>query len=436
MIEAKLTMTLYRRVNLFVRSSAFKSAGIYTFSNFFAKSVGFLLLFIYSNPYYLSVDENGLLSLFSSSIMMFMPFLALGTVHSTNVEFFKLEKNEFKNFFTSGFVVPIIMMVIGFLCMYYFRKELNHACGFPIIFIFIVPILTFLNFCNDQFVSLIRNNDEPVTYFKVSMLRLIIEAGLSLILVVNFSWGWKGRVAGMVIACFVLFFAALNYFRKKNYLFGKIKKHFLKGELLYALPIIIMQVSFFCLYSSDKFFLSYFSSNTDVGIYGYACAFAAILTIACSAVLSYVTPKVYLCLSEATVDYKQIRKYLIYYVGFCFATLVGIILITPILYKYFINSKYFPGLHYLFLIAIGYLFWNISSFFYSFMLFKKQKKKIILLALLSIVVSLTSNYLFIKHWSSMGAAISICVSYFLIFIITLISFSKDVRLLFKINKMG
>ena len=424
-------MNLSKKTSNFVHSPAFKSAGIYTFSNFFAKSVGFLLLFIYSNPYYLSVGENGLLNLLSSSIMMFMPFLALGTVHSTSVEFFKLKKDEFKDFFTSGFVIPIIIMVIGFIGMYYFKNELNHAYDFPTSFIFIIPLLTFLNFCNDQFVNLIRNNDEPVTYFKVSMLRLIIEAGLSLLLVISFSWRWKGRVAGMTSACFVLFFAALMYFKKKDYLFGKIKKHFLKQELIYAFPIIIMQISFFCLYSSDKFFLSYFSNNTDVGVYGYACAFSAILTIACSAVLSYVTPKVYMCLSEIAINYKQIRKYLIYYVGFCFATLLGIVLITPILYKYFINSKYHPGLNYLFLIAIGYFFWNISSFFYSFMLYKKQKKKIITLSIISIIVSLVSNYLFIKQWNSTGAAISISVSYFIIFIVTLISFSKEVNLLFK-----
>lgn len=423
-------MKFYNKLNGFIKSPAFKSAGVYTFSNFFVKTAAFILLFVYSNPKYISVHENGLLNLLSSSVFILMPFLSLGIVQSTSVDFFKFKKKEFSNFFTTGFVMPVIAMVLGFAGLYFFRNELKATYDFPLSFTFIIPVLAFLGFCNEQYVSLIRNNEEPFTYFKASMLRLFIEISISVTLVVGFAWRWEGRITGIMVANTVLFVVAFFYFRKKGYLFGKVKKVYIKEELIYGLPIIVMQCSTFCLSSSDKFFLSYFSNNDVVGIYGYACVFAAVVTIACSALISYVMPKIYLCLSEPVVNFKQIRKYFKFYAGGSFAALTGIIILTPLLYKYFINSSYYPGLKYMYLIAIGYCLWSITYFFYSFMLYNKQKKKILMLSLASICISLSCNYFFIKHWNAAGAALSVCVSYFIVLVVTLLASYKNVRFIF------
>lgn len=429
-------MKVFEKLRYFIKGDAFKSAGIYTFSNFFGKAVGFLLVFIYSNPKYISVDENGLLNLLNSSTLILMPFLSMGIVQSTSVDFFKLNKEDFRDFLTSGFVMPLIVMLLSFAGLYLFKDKLESGYNFPASFVFVIPVITFFSFCNEQFVSLIRNNDEPFTFFKASMLRLFLEIGISITLVVAFAWRWQGRVTGMIAAQFTLAIVAYLYFKKKGYLFGKIKKNYLKAELLYALPMIVMQCSIFCLSSSDKFFLSYFSDNKIVGIYGYACIFAAIVTIGCSALLNYVMPKIYSALSQPVVNYTKVRKYLKFYALVSFSILVIVVAITPVLYKYFINNSYYPGLKYIYIIGMGYFFWGITSFFYSFMLYNKQKAKIVLLSVFSICISFTSNYFFIKNWGLPGAALSVLISYFIVLIVTLLASAKDVKFLYSANKMA
>jgi O-antigen/teichoic acid export membrane protein len=232
------------------------------------------------------------------------------------------------------------------------------------------------------------------------------------------------------VANSVLFVVAYMYFRRKGYLFGVIKKKYLKSELQYAVPIIVMQCSIFSLASSDKFFLSYFSTNNVVGIYSYACVFAAVVTIACSSLMGYIMPRIYSCLAAPVIDYPQIRKYFFFYVGGCFTVLVAIIAFTPFMYKLFINDSYHSGLQYMYLIAIGYFIWSVINFFYSFLLYNKQKKRILVLSLISIAINLTSNYFLIKKWGAGGAALSVCLSYFLVLVTTLIMSYKNVRLLF------
>jgi O-antigen/teichoic acid export membrane protein len=421
---------MIQKVYSLINSPAYKKAGIYTFSNFFIKGTSFLLLFIYSNPKYLSVYENGLLSLLTSSVFILMPFLSLGIVQSTSVDFFKLKSNEFKDFFTTGFVMPVCIMFLAFGGLFFFSKDLKNAYDFPLSFVLIIPVLTFLNFCNEQFLTVVRNNDEPITFLKAALLRLFIEISISLTLVVVFFTGWQGRVTGIITANTVLIFVAFFYLKKKNYLFGKIKKTYLRQELLYSFPIIVLQCSTFCLFYSDKFFLSYFSDNGDVGVYSYACVFAAVVTLGSSALLYYVMPKIYSLLSEQEVNYKQIRKHFVFYVGNCFILLICVLTLTPLLYKYFINSSYHPGLKYFYLIATGYFFWSATYFFYTFMFYKKHKKVILLLSLISIFISITNNYFFIKNGHTYGAALSVCISYFLVLVVTVSANLNNIRAMF------
>jgi len=421
---------MIQKVYSLINSPAYKKAGIYTFSNFFIKGTSFLLLFIYSNPKYLSVYENGLLSLLTSSVFILMPFLSLGIVQSTSVDFFKLKSNEFKDFFTTGFVMPVCIMFLAFGGLFFFSKDLKNAYDFPLSFVLIIPVLTFLNFCNEQFLTVVRNNDEPITFLKAALLRLFIEISISLTLVVVFFTGWQGRVTGIITANTVLIFVAFFYLKKKNYLFGKIKKTYMRQELLYSFPIIVLQCSTFCLFYSDKFFLSYFSDNGDVGVYSYACVFAAVVTLGSSALLYYVMPKIYSLLSEQEVNYKQIKKHFVFYVGNCFILLICVLTLTPLLYKYFINSSYHPGLKYFYLIATGYFFWSVTYFFYTFMFYKKHKKVILLLSLISIFISITNNYFFIKNGHTYGAALSVCISYFLVLVVTVSANLNNIRAMF------
>src|SRR6478672_3854132 len=94
-----------------------RSVGIYTFSNFFAKGASFLLLFVFTNPLYISPSENGLISLFSTSLLFLMPFLSMGVVQSTSTDYFKLGKKEFRNFFTTGMMLPFFLMIISMIAL-------------------------------------------------------------------------------------------------------------------------------------------------------------------------------------------------------------------------------------------------------------------------------------------------------------------------------
>lgn len=414
------------------KNPAAKAIGIYTFTNFFAKGASFLLLFIYTNPLYISPSENGLLNLMSTSIIFLMPFVSLGSVHSINADYFKLDAKDFRDSFTTSLLLPVSVTLVSFMVLFFFRERLLTVYGFPFSFVWIIPSIVLFNFCYEHLMNLIRNDNDTGRFLKVNVARTLIEISLSVILVVFFAWRWQGRVAGIFSAYTLVFLYAVYYFRKKNYLFGKVSRERLLHELQYAGPIVIMQVSIFCLSSSDKFFLSAFTTdnNETVGIYSIASIFASVITIFCTAVLHYFFPKIYSHLSGEHTDYRAIRKYFLLYAGIMCLCLLMMLIATPVAYKFFIHEKYHKALYFVPYLCLGCFIWAINYFFYSSMLFFKEKKKILAISVFSIVTSLSLNYFFIKQWKELGAAQSFLLSYTLVFVVTLFVNSAFVRKIF------
>jgi O-antigen/teichoic acid export membrane protein len=426
-------MTTISSIFKLSKSSGAKSVVIYTFSNFFNKGVSFLLLFYFAHV--LTQSDFGLLNLFSNSILFLMPFVSMGILQSANTEFFKLEKQEFRNFFTSTLVMPAVITLLAIIVLFIFQGTLAQRYPFSPMFIVVIPLITFFSFLNEHLINMIRNNHDPLTYLRVNIGRLLAEITLAVLLISVFNAGWMGRVMAIFLSFFFVAGYAIYYFNEQQFIFGRITKKYIKAELLYSLPIIIMQLSVFCMSSSGGYFIDYFTHDYPaVGIFSVAVTFGSIIIVLCTALLQYVYPKVYGILSQKEVDYAAIKKIFLFYAGVMLLGTMAVIAATPLAYTLILKTAYHPGLQYFYFICIGNFCWSISYFFYSFMLYHKQKRKILALSALSILVSISANYLFIKGNGGFGAAVSICTTYFIVLMATILFANKYICLIFNYKK--
>lgn len=402
------------------KNPVLKSVGVYTSIMFLTKGISFLLLFIYTNPKFIEPAENGLLNLFSSSVIFLTPFLSFGILQSTSTDFYKLRKDEFNNFFTTTLIPPVIILILSFTGFVLFRDYFKVHYGFPYIFAILIPLITFLTYINEQLVLLIRMNGELRKFAFAGIAKIILEFGLSVVLVVYFAMHWEGRLTGILVSYSLLGIYAFYYFYKKGYLSGRVFKQFIRSELIFAVPVIIMQISIFALSTSDKFFLAHFTNNEVVGIYSVACIFAGIISLLSVAYLNYLGPTVYQALSNAVPDYKIIRTNFFTYAKVMALATISVIIIIPLVYKFFINDRYHSAISYFYLIAAGYFIWTITSFFHTFLLYYKQKRKMLQLSLLSMVISIPMIYFFTLNMGVTGTATGIFISYCFTFILTLL----------------
>lgn len=106
------------------------------------------------------------------------------------------------------------MPVVGLLSiivLYFFREQLKQAYTVSRTCLLADSTkFTFLTFCNEQLLSLIQNNNEPIVLYGLSS-KTILDLGLSFILVV-FLRHWQGRVTGILVSSLILGLFAFNVF--------------------------------------------------------------------------------------------------------------------------------------------------------------------------------------------------------------------------------
>jgi O-antigen/teichoic acid export membrane protein len=135
-------------------------------------------------------------------------------------------------------------------------------------------------------------------------------------------------------------------------------------------------------------------------------------------------PKINKALSAELVNHAVIRKHFAVYAAIMLITFIALLFCEPLVYRLCINNRYWPGIRYYYFLSAGYFFWGITIFLYTFLMYNKQKKKLFGLAFASIIISLCSNYFFIRSMSSLGASISVCCSFFIVLLLAIV-FTRD-----------
>lgn len=414
------------------RGEAMRSVAVYTFANFFSKGISFLLLFYFAHV--LTETDFGLLNLFSNGILFLMPFVSMGILQSANTEYFKKDKKEFSTFFSTTLLMPVLITLLSTALFFIFRQSVQQRYSFPTLFIVMIPLITLFNFLNEHLINMVRNNGDPVKYLCINIGRVLAEIALAVFFIGALKWGWMGRATGMFVSYLMVAVYAVFYFKEKGYVVNSFNKKYFIDELWFSIPIIVMQAGVFCMGSSAGYFIEYFTHNlSQVGIFGIASTFGSIIIVLCTALLQYSYPKIYAMLSESRINYIAIRRQFLFYGGVMLLGTGLVIIATPLAYTMLLKASYKEGLTYYTFICAGYFFWSISYLLYSFMLYHKEKKKLLLASVLSVAVSLLSHTFFIQQQGAYGAAVSICLVYFIVLLITIFLVRKQLVLVFSAN---
>jgi len=419
-------MSIADKLKILVNNPVYKSVGKYVFTNFFSKGVSFLLIPLFTNPKYLTPADNGVLSLFTSNMILIAPFITLGMIQSATADFFKKEHDDFAVSFTSNFIIAVIMTLLAMTGLYIFKEALWEKFELPPSFIFIIPVLSFLVFCSDQLFALVRNRNEVNRYALMGVSKSLIEYSLSVVLVVFFFTGWVGRIWGIAVSLISINLLGIWYYMRNGYFKFSFQKHQVWDELKFGVPIFVFQLCVFMLGATNKLFLAIFNVDKhELGIYAIACILGTMVGTMAQSILLYVQPQLYKSISSGEATFASAKRIFFNYIKMLTFLSVLCIGVAVFAYYYLINKIYLPGMKYFFVVALQTFIWALNYFVFLFLLYHKEKRKILKVALISIVCSIAINIFMVKHFLIWGDALSSLINT-VIFSGLVIYFSKDV----------
>ena len=400
-------MAIINLIKTAIKNPAYKSVATYIFTNFFSKGISLLLIFVFTNPKYLTPEDNGILSLFASNLMLMVPFVSLGMIQSANADFFKKTPGEFKNSFASNFFISLFLSFLAIIFLFIFRDVLQEKFELPFSFVYVIPLLAFLVFCSEQLFSLVRNRQEVKRFATFGICKAIVEYGVSVILIVFFFKGWQGRVWGIAISLILVNLVGFFYYAKNNYLSFQIKGKHIWDEIKFGVPAITFQLCVFMLGTTNKLFLAIFNVDKyQLGIYAVACVFGTLVGYLGQSIFIYFQPKVYKSISDGEATLVSLRAEFFNYLKMLTVVAVPCMLLVLFLYYNVINKIYLPGVPLFFIVALSSFIWQLNNYLFIFLLYYKAKRKIFLLALISVITSVIVNTIMVKNFLIIGDALA------------------------------
>jgi O-antigen/teichoic acid export membrane protein len=400
-------MAIIQLLKTAAKNPAYKSVATYIFTNFFSKGISLLLIPLFTNPEYLSTADNGILSLFSSNLMLIGPFISLGMIQSASADFFKKEKEDFSNSFTSNFFIAFFLTLLSTAVLFCFKDTLQQKFALPQSFVFIIPFLALLIFASEQLFALVRNRNEVKKFSYFGIGKALIEYSVSVVLIVFFFKGWQGRVWGIAISLITINLIGFFYYAKNDYLRFSITKKHIRDEIKFGIPVIVFQLCVFMLGTTNKLFLAIYDVDKgQLGIYAIACVFGTLVGYLGQSIFLHIQPKVYKSISDGTATIPSLTKEFFNYFKMLVAVAIPCILFVLFLYYYVINKIYLPGISLFLIVALTAFIWQLNYYLFIFLLYYKAKRKILILAIISVSISVMVNIIMVKNFLIMGDALA------------------------------
>lgn len=310
----------------------------------------------------------------------------------------------------------ILCIAISVLILIFHRLILSYV-DLPLFWLLIIPWCSFFHVVFNQGVTVMRNQKKVLafTYHKVAT--ITINVLISLVLIVLLNFGWEGRLWGIVSSFAIMSIFVLWYLKKNGYLSFTYDLQIQKKTanlLLYLMPnsfqgIIISQVGIF--------FMQLYFTKELLGVYytGYQISFAVKLLF--TTIGFSWGPFLYQQLSESgKKDKVRIVQYFYLLALVLLSGSLFVSLFSKQLLWLFTTSDYFGASVFIPWLSLGFVFNGLFVFLMPILIKLEKQKQINVVTLISMVIMLVLNNIFIKHLGYMGIAYAFCLSYAIMFI--------------------
>lgn len=384
-----------------------KHGSVYLTISILGKGITFLLLPIYTR--YLSPADYGIFSTIMSTGALLSLFMSLRLDAAFGRYYFEYNSNpeELRNLFSSCFLFVLALgLVVYFLSLilgYVYYHRIIQIQFFPLIFLgFLIPLLSQITLLSTLYY---QQTHQSKIVGGVQIVSLVVINILTVLLLMTTNMKINALIIPACIGAFItcVYYIVLNV--KKGLLALKFDRSILFNILPFSLAIIPGELANWVNNLSDRILLSIYGPVSETGLYSIGYEIGKGLSLVTMAIGMVYTPIMYARLSENyTAAIQSLRKPIL---GL-FWLMAGLAFFACIFAKDILSmfaGKEFQGASTVLVIIIFTYFLGGQYILFANIL--GYRKKMLLLSSISIIsaiLSLTSNIIFIPMYGKMAAA--------------------------------
>ncbi len=321
-----------------------------------------------------------------------------------------------------SFFLSTVGFIAGSIIIFFFGSSLFPGVGktYLILALFLVPLQLLFILTNSILLGLQKIKE----YNFINIINSFILLFLILIFLLIFKYGLKSAIMANVLSC-LLGIIVLFYFIKKiiRVFHLSINRSYVKDSFQYGSKVYFGNIIQFFHYKLDIFLINYLLNPTAVGFYSVSVALAEKIWLASQSASTVLFPRV-----SSETDKNKLKDFtpiicrnvlLITFIGAVLLFFTGRLLII-LLYSETFSSSVVP-FQILLIGAVAASGWRILAND----LYGRGKPELnIYISLISLILNIILNILWIPKFGINGAALATSISYTFSFITIIIIYSK------------
>lgn len=363
---------------------------------------------------HLSTSEFGMLMLVEVTILVVSPFVLSNLPGAVNSEYVHLTKTEFKDYITNALMLALAAFFLTSFVVSALGWIFPRMLVLPFAVWACIPLLASLKIVGTVVLGIFQMRQEPYKFGLLVFVQVLIDLGLSYLLVAVYNMGLYGRLGGVYSGFFISMMIGLMVLKRMDLFSFKYVRHYSAKILSFTMPLIPHTLAGAVLAMSDRYFLASMVGENSVGVYGVAYQAASIMMLVAMSVCQAWNPFLFRLLKAASPEAnKKIR--LTVSLMICSFLVAGMTIYasSDYFFKWFVDEKYFEAKLFFPWLLIGFMCQAIYLLFSSKFFYYKKTAKLAMLTTIFAAFNLLLNYILIGRYGVLGAAYSTAITWFL-----------------------
>jgi len=378
---------------------------------------------------YLTPTDYGIVATFNVLLAVMVVFVGLSMHGAINVNFFKLNKDELKEYIGNVFFILFFSFLLVFSIVYILKSNFSFFTKFPenwISFIIIIALCQFIYSIN---IGLWQVEQKSLPYGLFKNIGTILNFSLSVVFVVLLGWGWQGRILGVIIAIAIFGLLSIFAIYKRKYIKLSFNKKYIKDALFFGIPLIPHALGGWIITGIDRIFINSMVSVAATGVYTVGYQVGMIIGLLAQSFNLAWSPFLFEKLKENnhSTKVKIVKFTYLYNVCIILAALV-LSFIAPYFLKFFVSKDFYSSYKYVLWISLGHAFGGMYFMVVNYIFYVKKTYILAWVTFFSAGVNVVLNYFFIKANGAIGAAQATTITFFVQFIMVWMLSAKVYRM--------
>lgn len=406
-----------------IKSSLFRSAGIYMMTNISNALIPFLLLPVLTR--YLSPKDYGIIAMFSMGATIVGALVGLSIHGAIGRQYFDDDRINLPRYITNCLYILVVSSIIVGAIFAVFSMPISRLIAVPRCWLWAVWVVAVGNVVILVNLSLWQVQVKPFLYGSFQIILTTINVGLSILFIVFLNMKFQGRILAQAISVGLFGCLSILVLIRSGWFQHGYRKEHVTDALKFGIPLIPHIIGGMAIVMTDRFLVAHMVGIADVGVYTVGVQIGMAIGLIEDSFTQAWVPWVFDKLSVNDPAQKvKIVKFTYCYNIFLILLALLLALVTPVLFKFFLGKDFFGAGVYVIWVALGYAFSGMYKMVANIIFFVKKTYILAWVTFMTAVINVFLSYYLIKLNGAIGAAQGTMLAFFFSYILTWILSAK------------